>query len=97
MATAKFAITQRQIDVDALGALRERIDVLQLAEQKLTQRLQRRSGKTSGMVYAFNAYDSSNRTFDYTRAERLLGDAAYNRCWTTNEFRTSRLTKIKKG
>lgn len=92
---AAFAITQEMIDVDHLGDLKEKIKELQMEHDKLERKLRRKLGERVGLNYKFVSFDSSNRTFNYDKARRVMGAAAYERCWKENTFRSSRLTKIK--
>lgn len=96
MTKAKFAITRTMTDIDALGALKAEIAALTATHDALEAKLRKRVGVRSGMAFTMTVYDSHNRTLNYARVRRLLGPDAYSRCWTENEYRTSRITKLKK-
>lgn len=93
MAKAKFVVDQVALDIDRLGDLKAELAALQVEHDKLEKKLRRKLGKRTGFRFALNVFDSMNKTFNYAKAKRLLG-AAYDKCWTENEYRTSRLTKI---
>jgi hypothetical protein len=63
----------------------------------LEERLRKKLGKRFGQHFVLNVFESTNKTFNYTKAKRLLGEAVYGKCWTENSFRTSRLTKISRS
>lgn len=93
MATAKFAISQRALDVDRLGSLNERIKKLVEEKAELETKLRRRRGTTTGLNYRYTVFDLSGASFDHSKAKKLLG-SKYDKCWTPYTTRSSKLTVI---
>jgi predicted transcriptional regulator len=97
MAKAAFVMSKEMADVERLGALKEQLAALQVEHDKLETRLRKKLGKRFGIHFVLTVYDSMNKTFNYVKAKRLMGAEAYNKCWTENNYRTSRLTKITRS
>lgn len=97
MPRAKFVMSQTQINIDRLGAVRAQLAELQVEHDKLVARLSKTVGKRSGVEFTVNVYDAHNKTFNYARARRLLGASVYDRCWTRNDYRALRLTTMKES
>jgi hypothetical protein len=94
MAKTAFVMSKEMADVERLGALKEQIAALQREHDKLETRLRKKLGRRIGLTFMLNVFDSTNKTFNYARAKRLLGADTYARCWKENAYRTSRLTKL---
>lgn len=97
MPKSNFVLSKAQRDIERLAELKAELSALQEVHDRLETRLRRRLGRQTGVNHVLNVYDSVAKTFNYTRAQRLLGAEAYSRCWKSTPYRTSRITKIISG
>lgn len=79
--------------VDHLGDLKEQMKALQVEHDALEAMLRKRLGGCTGENYTLTVFDVVGKTFNWTKAKKLLG-SAYDKCWTTNEYRSSRVTSV---
>lgn len=90
-----FALSKETLDIERLGMLKAEIAALTKEHDRIEERLRRKLGRRIGLHFAFTAYDTVAKTFNYVRAKRLLGAAVYDKCWKTTAYRSSRLTSLK--
>ena len=93
--TKPFALSKETRDIERLGMLKAEIAALTAEHDRIESRLRKTLGRRVALHFAFTAYDTVAKTFNYVRAKRLLGAAVYDKCWKTTEYRSSRLTSLK--